>query len=97
MAARSWAVLTHTSCHRVVPGSTRRTRAYEALHGSVIGRIISRAGLIEVHLVRRSSRPKHSLTVPEASAATAQGGAAAQATARGMAARGLLTSATIWP
>lgn len=64
---------------QVVLGSTRRTRAYEALDGSVIGRIISRAGLIEVHVVRRSSRPKDSLTVPEASAATAQGGAAAQA------------------
>jgi len=58
LAARSWAVLTHTSCHRVVPGSTRRTRAYEALHGSVIGRIISRAGLIEVHLDQAFQPPK---------------------------------------
>ncbi|HBW19839.1 MAG: hypothetical protein ACLQK8_08115 [Streptosporangiaceae bacterium] len=43
---------------RVVLGSTRRTRAYEPLHCSVIGRIISRAGLIEVHLVPAFQPPK---------------------------------------
>ena len=47
---------------QLVLGTTRRTRAYEALHGSVIGRIISRAGQMEVHLIAALQPPKHRLT-----------------------------------
>ena len=47
---------------QLVLGTTRRTRGYEALHGSVIGRIISRAGQMEVHLIAALQPPKHRLT-----------------------------------
>ncbi len=47
---------------QLVLGTTRRTRAYEVLHGSVIGRIISRAGQMEVHLIAALQPPKHRLT-----------------------------------
>ena len=47
---------------QLVLGATRRTRGYEALHGSVIGRIISHAGQIEVHLIPAFQPPKHPLT-----------------------------------
>jgi hypothetical protein len=47
---------------QLVLGATRRTRGYQALHGSVIGRIISRADQIEVHFIAALQPPKHPLT-----------------------------------
>ncbi len=47
---------------QLVLGATRRTRAYEALHGSVIARTIRHASRIEVHLIPALQPPKHPLT-----------------------------------
>ncbi len=47
---------------QLVLGTTRRTRAYEALHGSVIGRTIRHAGPVEVHLIPAFQPAKHPLT-----------------------------------
>ncbi len=47
---------------QLILGTTRRTRSYEALHGSVISRIIRHAGPVEVHLVPAFQPVKHPLT-----------------------------------
>jgi len=47
---------------QLVLGATRRTRAYEALHGSVIARTIRHAGPVEVHIIPALQPPKHPLT-----------------------------------
>jgi len=46
---------------QLVLGATRRTRMYEALHGSVIARTIRHAGPVEVRLVP-ALQPRHRLT-----------------------------------
>jgi len=42
---------------QLVLGATRRSRVHELLHGSVINRAIRHAGTVEVHVLRRGTRP----------------------------------------
>jgi len=60
MAVLDFARAEHAA--QLVLGATRRTRAYETLHGSVIARTIRHAGPIEVHVIPALQPPKHPLT-----------------------------------
>ncbi len=47
----------------LVLGATRRTSAFQALHGSVINRAIRSAGSVEVHVIPPRKPPKHRLDI----------------------------------
>lgn len=47
----------------LVLGATRRTSAFQTLHGSVINRAIRSAGPVEVHVIPPRKPPKHRLDV----------------------------------
>ena len=60
MAVLDFALAEHAG--QLVLGATRRTRAYEAMHGSVITRTIRHAGPVEVHVIPALQPPRHPLT-----------------------------------